>query len=85
MFYNIGRCVERVEPGNPYWRERLSTVDLLIRIGCFVKLKNVVSVRKAADMSKKAQGGQPYWSFPFSKDSLVELLKVFEEMDVKPC
>ncbi len=24
-------------PGNPYWRGRLSTVDLLIKVACFVK------------------------------------------------
>jgi hypothetical protein len=26
-----------VGPRKPYWRERISTVDLLIKIGCFVK------------------------------------------------
>jgi hypothetical protein len=56
-------------PGNSYWRERLSTVDLLIKIGCFVKKKKIVSVRKAADLKYLVQGGQPY--FPFSKASLV--------------
>jgi hypothetical protein len=28
-----------------------STVDLLFKIGCFVKKKNIVSVRKAADLN----------------------------------
>jgi len=32
------------KPGNPYSRERLSTVNLLLKIGCFVKRNNVVSV-----------------------------------------
>jgi hypothetical protein len=36
-------------------------VDLLIKIGCFVKKKNkIVSVLKAADPNSLAQGGQPY-------------------------
>jgi hypothetical protein len=30
---------------------RLSTVDLLIMIGCFVKKENLVSVLKAADLN----------------------------------
>ncbi len=33
-------------PGIPYWTGRLSTVDLLIKIGCFVKNKNIVSIWK---------------------------------------
>jgi hypothetical protein len=31
-------------------RERLSKVDLLIKIGCFVKKKNKISVEKAAEI-----------------------------------
>jgi hypothetical protein len=31
-------------PGNPRQRGRLSTVDLLVKICCFVKKKNVVSI-----------------------------------------
>jgi hypothetical protein len=30
---------------------RLSTVDLLITVGCFVKKENLVSVSKAADLN----------------------------------
>ncbi len=37
--------------GNSYWRERLSAIDLLIRIGCFVKEKNLVYVWNAADLN----------------------------------
>jgi hypothetical protein len=37
-------------PGNPYRRGRLSTVELLIKIGCFGKQKNIdILVEKAAD------------------------------------
>jgi hypothetical protein len=32
-------------------RETLSMVDLFIKIGCFVKEKYIVSVRKAADLN----------------------------------
>ncbi len=31
-------------PGNSYWRGRLSTVYLLVKIGCFEKNENLVSV-----------------------------------------
>jgi hypothetical protein len=34
----------RAKAGNPYRRERVSTVDLLIKIGCLVKKKNIVSI-----------------------------------------
>ncbi len=37
--------------GKPNLRGRLSTVDLLIMIGCFVKKKEIVLLRKAADLS----------------------------------
>ena len=37
------------QPGKPFWRGRLSTVDL-IKIRCFVKKENLVSVWKAADL-----------------------------------
>jgi hypothetical protein len=54
----------------PYWRGMVSTVDLLIKMGCFVKKKNKVSILKAADLDKLWQGGQQYCSFPISEDSL---------------
>ncbi len=56
--------------GNSYGRGGLSTVGLRIKIGCFVKKKNVASVWKGADLNWLVQGGQLYRSFPFSKDSL---------------
>jgi len=36
------------------------------------KKTNIVSVWKVADLNKLVQGGQPYWSFPFSKAFLVQ-------------
>jgi hypothetical protein len=36
---------------NPYRRGRLSTVNLLIKIGCFVKKKNIVLVGKESYMN----------------------------------
>ncbi len=39
------------QAGNSYWRRRLSTADLLIKIGYFVKKENLVSVWKAADLN----------------------------------
>jgi hypothetical protein len=38
-------------PGNTYWRGRLSTVDLLIKVACFVKKINNVNKSKAADQN----------------------------------
>ncbi len=38
--------------GNPCWRGRLSTVDLLIKMGCFVKKENIALVWKAADLEE---------------------------------
>ncbi len=61
-------------PGNPYWRERLCTVDLHMNIGCFTKQKNIVLVWESTDPNKLVQGGQLYGSFPFNKDSVVEKL-----------
>ncbi len=45
---------------NSYCRGRVRTVDLLIKIGCFIKKKNLVSVWKAADLNSLVQGGQLY-------------------------
>jgi hypothetical protein len=33
----IPTLVEPVDPMNPYWRETISTVDLLIKIACLCK------------------------------------------------
>jgi hypothetical protein len=38
-------------PGKPYFGGRLSTVDLLIKIACFVKEKKYFLVLKAVDMN----------------------------------
>jgi hypothetical protein len=37
--------------GNPYRRGRLSTIDLLIKIACFVKIRIFVSVLKAVGLN----------------------------------
>ncbi len=63
-------------PGNPSWREKHSTVDLLTRIAFFIKEK-WLSVLKATDLNWLVQGGQLYWSLPFSKDSLLPKLDRF--------
>ncbi len=44
----------------------------------------LVSVLKAADLNSLVQGGQPYWSFHFSKDSLEQVIteiKIREKFD----
>jgi len=70
----------KLKPWKPNWRGRIGTVGLLIDKGCFVKKKNIVSIWKVFDMNYLVQGGQQYWSFPFSKISLfskVQLKKRF--------
>ncbi len=58
---------------NANWRGRLSTVDLLIKVTCFVKLLLIFAILKRADLNQLVRGGQMYWGFPFSKGSLVAL------------
>jgi len=66
--YNGG---PKVSPGNPYWRRRLSTVDLLIKLACCVKKEIMHPISKADDLNLLVQGVQLYWAFPFSKCSMV--------------
>ncbi len=64
--------------GNPYWKGRLNTINLLIKMACFVKKEKYISVLKAAELNQlNVQGGHPYWSFRFSKDSLVDHINLF--------
>jgi hypothetical protein len=47
----LGHRLERLardKPGNPYLRGRLSTIDLLIKIGCFVKQKKYDLISKSS-------------------------------------
>jgi len=60
-------------PGNPHWRERLSTVHLLIKKP-FFKENYSFSVFIRANLNWLVQGGQLYWVLPFSKDSLESLI-----------
>jgi hypothetical protein len=49
----------------------LSTVDLLIKVACFVnKVRNIFTM-KGANINWLVQGGQLYRAFLFSKTSLV--------------
>ncbi len=52
------------------WRGRLSTIDLLIKIACLAKKSNNIFNIKGAYLNWFVQGGQLYWSLPFSKSSL---------------
>jgi hypothetical protein len=56
--------------GITYWRERLSTDDLLITVFYFVAIINYICDTKMC-RRKIVQGGQPYWAFSFSKGSLM--------------
>jgi hypothetical protein len=49
--------------------ERLSIVDLLIRVACFVKKYKNFAISIATYLNQFVQGVQLYLSFPFSKYS----------------
>jgi hypothetical protein len=61
----------RVEARNPYGGGRFCTFDPLVMIVCFVK--NTFLVFKAANLNWLVLGGKLYLSFPFRKESLVEV------------
>ncbi len=51
-----------VLPGNTYWRARHSTVDLLLKVACFVKRSIKFSIEKEADLNllyKEVNGTDP--------------------------
>jgi hypothetical protein len=62
-----------VETENTYRWGRLSTVDLLIKVACFVSKVNNMFIIKTAYLNLAVQGGQPYCAFHFSKAFLVEV------------
>ncbi len=56
-----------VEAGKTNCRGRLSTVDLLIGVTCFVKKINNISSEKTIVLSWLKWGGQQYLAFPLSR------------------
>ncbi len=54
MYYSQGP--RWISPGNPYWRGRISTVDLLIKIGRFVKQQKNLTF----NLNQSALGGPLY-------------------------
>ncbi len=58
-----GHC--KLHHGGKLQQGMLSTVDLIVKIACFVK-----TVLKGAGLNWLVQGGQIHWTFPFSKGSL---------------
>jgi hypothetical protein len=48
-----------VELAHKYLSTRLSTIDLLVKMACFVKNKNIFSI-KTSDLNDIVQGGQSY-------------------------
>jgi len=73
------------QPGKTNRRGRISTVDLLIKVACFVK--EVIFNKKGVDLNWLVQGGQPYWGFPSSKTSLSQhsrkLCRLFGHFETK--
>jgi hypothetical protein len=78
----MANCKDNLDPkvkaGNTTLGGRLSTVDLLIKVDCFIKKLNIFNINWA-DLNYLAQGGQPYWAFPLSKTSLVKGLSPASE------
>ncbi len=60
-----------VAAGNPNRRGRLSTVDLLVKVACFVTRVNNIFNITSNWSNELVQGGQPYRVFPLIKASLV--------------
>ncbi len=61
-----------LEPGNPYWRGRLSTVDLLIKVACFVKKVNNIIYTWMSWAKLVSTRRSTVLILLFSKNSLVE-------------
>jgi len=56
----------KLQSGNTNWRGRLSTVNLLIKVACFVKKENTnFKIKKAAHLNLLVHGGLLYLAFPF--------------------
>jgi hypothetical protein len=70
-----------VKPGNTNWGGRLSTVDLLIKVACFVEMEIIFPIYKGAYLNQLVQGGQLYLAFQLSKISLVKLYHGIIGMD----
>jgi hypothetical protein len=70
-FRELSWFIRRCQLGNTNWGGRLSTLDLLIRVACFVKNLNNIFNIKGGNQNWLVQGGQPYRAFPFCKTSLV--------------
>ncbi len=71
MFTWIFALATKPTPGNTKWRERLTTVDLLVKGIKFCKKVNNIFYIKISALNYLVHGGQLYWVFPSSKDSLL--------------
>ncbi len=61
--------------GKPYWRGRISTVDLHV-LSSLDQLLFILKILFTFLQNNPPQWGrQPYWAFPFSKSSLVYKFK----------
>ncbi len=69
----------RFKSGSPYWRRRLSTVDLLVKIGCFCKQEKYSWSMKStlSEFLVSTRRSTVHWSFPFNRDSLFKLWKLY--------
>ncbi len=63
----LAKCQANDRAGNSDWRGRLCTIDLLIKVACFVRKVNNIFTINWADAHWLVQGGQPYLIFPFHK------------------
>ncbi len=61
-----------LKPGNPNWRERINTIDLLVYISCFSYWNYIFPFLQN---KLSSWGGQLYWAFPFGKTFMLKLNK----------
>ncbi len=61
-----------VKSGNPNWRRRFSTIDLLIKVAYFVKWVIVLAISKAADLNQEVNCTEPKISYIFNQETLTE-------------
>jgi hypothetical protein len=69
-WYLMHQTVPTPKSRNTKWSGRLSTVDIHIKVACFVTKGNNIFNMKAADLTLLVEGGKLCWAFPFSMASL---------------
>ncbi len=67
---------EYTTAGNPYWRGKISTIDLLVLTSSNQLLLILKLYFSHLQNNLSYCGGQSYWAFPFSKGSLATVFSL---------